>query len=266
MQSSRYLVSNRINILANEAGYATEYTPVYQRNLTIYKGIKNNLEFRLRNPDQKAVALDSYTIYFKAFDENNHQVLDYNSNTVDVVKNAPTGLFTVSIRENDLLNLKQQYLSYVIYLQDANDNTVITYTDEQFGAKGTIYVDGEALPGPALTHSVSVFTEDPGLSGVEDDSEWYSETLDAQPAINGNEALHTAVVYTNDYTGRIRVQATLDNQITGEQNVDWTDIAVVDLNSPTEPVPVNFFGVFSYVRFVAESDPADKISKILVRN
>lgn len=265
MQSSRYLVSNRINILANEAGYVTEYTPVYQRNINVYKGITNNLEFRLKNADQKPVPLDAYTVYFKAFDENQQQILEYNSNSVDITKNASTGLFTVSIRENDLLNVRQQYLSYVIYLQDANDNTMLTYTDEWFGARGTIYVDGSALPGPALTHSVTTFTEDRGLSGVED-SVWYSETLDAQPAINGNEALHTAVIYTDGYQGRVRVQATLDNQIIGEQNVDWTDVATVDIADSLEPEPVNFYGVFSYVRFVAEADPADKISKILVRN
>lgn len=265
MQSSRYLVSNRINILANEAGYVTEYTPVYHRNINVYKGITNKLEFRLKNADQKPVPLDAYTIYFKAFDENQQQVLEYNSNSVDVTKNALTGLFTVAIRESDLLNVKQQYLSYIIYLQDANDNTVLTYTDEWFGARGTIYVDGSALPGPALTHSVSVFTEDDGEYEV-DDSVWYSETLDAQPALNGNEALHTAVIYSNGYQGRVRVQGTLDNQVTGEQNVDWTDIASVDISNATELTPVNFYGVLSYIRFVADADPADKISKILVRN
>jgi len=265
MQTSRYLVSNRINILANEAGYITEYTPVYHRNINVYKGITNNLEFRLKNADQKPVPLDAYTIYFKAFDENQQQVLEYNSNGVDVTKNALTGLFTVAIRESDLLNVKQQYLSYIIYLQDANDTTLLTYADEWFGAKGTIYIDGQALPGPALTHSVTTFTEDDGQYDVED-SVWYSETLDAQPAINGNEALHTAVIYTNDYEGTVRVQATLANQITGEQNVDWTDVATVDIDSAAEPTPVNFYGIFSYIRFVADSNPADKISKILVRN
>lgn len=265
MQTSRYLVSNRINILANQAGYITEYTPVYNRNITVYKGITNNLEFRLKNADQKPVALNAYTIYFRAFDENQQQVLDYNSNSVDITKNALTGLFTVSIRENDLLNIKQQYLSYIIYLHDANDNPLLTFTDEWFGAKGTIFVDGTALPGPRPTQSVVTFVEDPRLSGVED-SVWNSEPLDAQPAINGNEALHTAAIYSNGYQGRVRVQATLDNQIVGEQNVDWTDVATVDINNATAPTPVNFYGVFRYIRFVAEADPADKITKILVRN
>jgi len=34
----------------------------------------------------------------------------------------------------------------------------------------------------------------------------------------------------------------------------------------TEPTPVNFNGVFSHLRFYTETNPTDKISKILVRN
>jgi hypothetical protein len=264
MQTSRYLVSNRINILANEAGYVTEYTPVYQRNIKVYKGITNNLEFRLKNADQKPVALNAYTIYFRAFDENQQQVLEYNSNSVDIIKNALTGLFTVRLRENDLLNIQQQYLSYVIYLQDSNDTAMITYSDEWFGARGTIYVDGSAMPGPSPTHSVTTFVVDTRRVGI-DGSVWNSEPLDAQPAINGNEALHTAVIYTSNYVGSVTVQATLDSQIVG--TTDWADIAVVTFDgTETEPKPVNFNGVYSFVRFKTSADPANKVTKILVRN
>ena len=42
-------------------------------------------------------------------------------------------------------------------------------------------------------------------------------------AINGNEALHTAAVYTSSYIGDVVVQATLDNQVTG--STQWADIA-----------------------------------------
>ena len=77
--------------------------------------------------------------------------------------------------------------------------------------------------------------------------------------------MHTAVVYTDSYIGNVVVQATLENQVTG--TTVWTDIATVTLvGTETEPTPVNFNGVFSYIRFQASADPADKITKILVRN
>lgn len=262
MQISRYLVSNRIQILANEAGYITEYKPVYQRNINVYRGISNTLEFRLKNADQKPVAVDNYTIHFTAFDETHRQVLRYRSNNQrsDIVKLAPTGLFSVTIPGNDLLNIDQQFLSYTITLEDNSGHHSITYTDEWFDAVGNIFVSGEAFPGPARAKVVEFPLE------LESNGEWYTEAVDAEPSINGNEALHTAAVYSDNYVGTVEVQATLDNQILGEQ-ITWTTVDTLTFSgTETQPKPVNFTGVFSYIRFVADNDPINKIKKILVRN
>ena len=93
----------------------------------------------------------------------------------------------------------------------------------------------------------------------------YSEALNAEPGINGNEALHTAAVYTDSYVGDVVIQATLDNQIIG--GTEWADVATYTMTgSETEPTPINFNGVFSHLRFKATANPAEKITKILVRN
>jgi hypothetical protein len=262
MQLTRYLVPNRVHILANQAGHVTEYKPVYHRNINVYRGINNTLEFRLKNADQKPVAVDDYTIHFVAFDQERRQVLKYssNNNSGDITKLAPTGLFSVNIRENDLLNINQQYLSYTIFLEDSDRHQTITYTDEWFGAEGVIYVSTSAFPGPVD----AVAVEFPNTQiGPED--WWVTPAVDAEPALNGNEALHTAAIYANGYVGTVRVQATLENQLLGE-HLTWTDVAEVTLDNPLQPTPVNFNGVFTYVRFVADADPRNKITKILVRN
>lgn len=263
MQLTRYLVPNRVDILVNQAGHVTEYKPVYHRNLNVYRGINNTLEFRLKNADQKPLSVDHYKIHFVAFDQERRQVLNYSSNNQSgvIAKLAPTGLFSVNIPENDLLNINQQYLSYTIFLEDSTGHQTITYTDEAFGAEGIIHLSTAAFPGP--TNAVSVQFPDTEI-GPEKDL-WITEAVDAEPALNGNEALHTAAIYSNGYVGTVRVQATLENQILGE-HITWTDVATVPLNNNTAPVPVNFNGVFSYVRFVTDTDPRNKITKILVRN
>ena len=121
----------------------------------------------------------------------------------------------------------------------------------------------DAFPGAKDSKSVTTFTEDTGETGV-DDSVWHSESISAEPGINGNEAVHTAAIYTDSYVGDVKVQVTLDNDIGVSTN--WADVASVTLNNETTPVPVNFVGVFNYVRFEASANPANKISKILVRN
>jgi hypothetical protein len=249
----RYLVDSRTTLVSNEAGFVTEYRPVYQKNLSVYKGIVNTLDFKILNPDQKAQNLTGKTPKFVAFDENNKLVIEHDG----TVTNANNGLFNIEISENDLLNLDQQYLSYNVYLVDSSNEKTLTYADEQLNATGTIYVSNRAFPGPAATHEVLSFTED--------NSTYITEAITAEPAINGNEALHTAVYYTDSFAGNITIQATLENQVT--QDTAWADVTTTTLTgSETEPTPVNFSGVFSYIRFTTSTEPTEKITKILVRN
>ena len=260
MQTLRYLVSNRTEVLANEAGHVTEYRPVYSRNLQVYKGIDNVLEFKLINPDQKPLDVDRYTPKFVAFDENKNMVIErdgVNLQEGDSTAYTKKGLFSVTVTENDLLNVKDQYLSYNIYLVDYDDTKVLTYSNEWFDSAGVIRVSSSAFPGPLESKVIDTF--------VLDNDVWYSETIEAQPGINGNDALHTAAVYSDSYTGDIVVQGTLENQVTGTTN--RADVSTTTLTgSETEPTPINFNGVFTYIRFKTTADPQDTITKILVRN
>ena len=233
---------------------------MYSKQLQVYRGIDNVLDFRLVNADQKPVDITSYTPKFVAFDENNIMVLEKDGTVLDDGSSITKGKFSVSVTENDLLNVKQQYLNYNIFLQETNGNKVLTYSHSNFDNNSTIYVNARAFPGPQATYSITQFQKQ--AVGVD---LWNSETVDAQPAINGNEALHTAAVYTLNYVGSVTVQATLDNQV--NESTQWADIASLYFTgNETTPVPVNFNGVFSYIRFRTDSDPDNKIVKVLVRN
>jgi hypothetical protein len=260
MQTLRYLVSNRIEVLANEAGHVTEYRPVYSRQLKIYKGIDNVLEFKLINPDQKPLDVDRYTPKFVAFDENKQMVIErdgVNLQEGDSTAYTKKGLFSVTVTENDLLNVKDQFLTYNIYLVDYDDTRVLTYANDWFDSAGIIKVSSSAFPGPIDSKVIDTF--------VLDNNVWYSETIEAQPGINGNDALHTAAVYTDSYIGDVVVQGTLENQVTGTTN--WADVTTTTLTgSETEPTLINFNGVFTHIRFKTTANPNSTISKILVRN
>ena len=256
----RYLCNNITTLVADVAGTITEYRPVYSKQLQLYKGIDNVLEFRLLNADQKPVDITSYTPKLVAFDETNQMVLEKDCTILDDGSTVTRGKFKLTVTENELLNVKQQYLSYNIYLVETDGDKVLTYSQPNFGNDAIIYVNARTFPGPLNSYSVTSFEQE--APAIET---WYSETVDAQPAINGNEALHTVAAYTSSYIGDIVVQATLDNQVT--QSTQWADIATLTFaGTETAPEPVNFNGVFSYVRFKATANPADKITKVLVRN
>jgi len=256
----RYLVENEIDIIVNDTGFAVEYRPVYSRQLKVYRGIDNKLQFRLLNADQKPVWIEG-TPVIVVFDENNVKILERNCTIDDDSTTTNKGMFSVVIQENDLLNIKQQYLHYNIYIETDTGNT-LTYTDRNFNGSGIIYVNGNAFPGPKSSIEITNFyTEnDYWVAGSDD-----VDKITAEPGLNGNDALHTVAVYTDAYVGTVEVQATLDNQITGSNN--WTTVSTLTFTgTESEPVPANFNGIYTYIRFKASADPENKITKILVRN
>ena len=253
----RYLVKNRIDVVANLAGFTTEYRPVYKRQALVYKGIDNVLEFRLLNPDQKPINTQGYLPKFRAYDLNNNLVIEHDCIVLDDGSTATKGLFTVTVTENDLLNLTDEFLKYSIYLIDEDTGErILTYTDTHFGADSTLRISEDAFPSPKESKTLTSFF-DAGLTYV-------SASVDAEPSVNNNEALHTAAIYTNGYVGTVSIEATLETQITG--TTDWATIETLTFaGTETEPTPVNFNGVFGYIRFRTSADPAT-ITKILVRN
>lgn len=259
----RYLVNNRIEIIANEAGFITEYKPVYQRHIQVYKGIDNILQFRLLNADQKPLDASLYTPVFVAYDNENNKILDKECVVLDDGSTrGRRGLFQVTITKSNMLNINQQYLSYAIYLLDSEHREVITYTNSHFGNNGVIYVSTDAFPEVKPSREISTFLKVGAFE--EQDQFWISEVSYANPEENDNEGLHTVAIYTSEYTGSIVIQGTLENQVTG--TTKWADLISVDLDNESEPVSVNFFGIFSYIRFKLSADPTDRVEKILLRN
>jgi|14_taG_2_1085336.scaffolds.fasta_scaffold00151_9 hypothetical protein len=257
----RYLVNDKTNLVANvTTGTTTELRQVYQKNLKIFKGIDNVLTFEIKNNDSKPISiLNTYTPHFTAFDHSKTQVLTKTGTIKETSTPNYKGQFTVSITANDLLNLDDQFLTYTIYLTKDSDNSeVITYANTHFEMTGTIELQGEAFPGPKDTYSVSAFTEIENSDPVA----YKSEQIPAEAARNGNEALHTAAIYSTDFTGTVTIQGSLENQ----NPTNWVDITSVSLTNPTEPTPVNFNGVFSYLRTKYTTSNSGTIDKVLVRN
>jgi hypothetical protein len=256
----RYLVNERIILVSNEAGFVVEYRPVYTRNLKVYRNIDNTIQFKLLNADQKSVSLAGYSVWFVLFDENQTMVLEKECTVTDDYSTASPlkGTFQVTITDSELRDVKQQYLHYNVYLKDINDAVSLTYSNRNFETAGIMYINSGAYPGPKSTTEVANFFVE---------SDYWVGSSDNEDAISLNEysTLHTAAVYSNGYVGSVVVQATLDNQLSNINT--WTDVDTITLDgSETEPVPTNFNGIYSYVRFKFDVDPNNTVNKILFRN
>lgn len=251
---SRYLVSNKtVVVLDDYVGKPVEYRKVYQRNIKVAKGIDNVITFEIKNSDQKPVSiLGTYTPYVEIFTEDKTMLKRY-TGTIKETSTSYKGQFTINITDNDLLNYDAQYMSYTVYLtHNTNQTNTVTYADDQFGISGTIELTGNAFPGAMDSISVSTFNNN------------ISTVVDAQPSINGNDALHTAAVYSSSYVGDVIVQGTLG----ANNSTSWFTIGTISISNATQPSYYNFNGVFDYVRFKLSpsNNNSGTVDKILLRN
>ena len=102
---SRYLVSNKTDVVLDGSGNLTEYRKVYQRKLKIAKGIDNIITFEVKNHDQKPVSiLNVYTPYVEVFTEDNVLLKRYVGTIKETTTPSFKGQFTINIADGDTLN------------------------------------------------------------------------------------------------------------------------------------------------------------------
>jgi hypothetical protein len=141
-----YLYPNRIILIADLAGFTVENKIVYTRNVKIYQGVTNVIEFDIQNADQKRLSLggaglDSLKIHVM---DTSGKKLANSPYTVTAMDQAIyKGLGTVSIPKTDLENLTPQFLKYSVI--NSTTDTIL-YNDSRFGALGTIELVGSATP------------------------------------------------------------------------------------------------------------------------
>ena len=163
---SSYLYPNRIQLLADVAGFTTEYTNVYQRNIKIYAGIDNTLEFDIKNADQKRIDLGTLSnIELNVMDSQGNALLNSPYTVTPLDQTTLKGLATVVIPQDDLAELSSQYLRYsVSAAKDGAD--VLLYCDSRFGAVGTIEIAGDAMPTFRNDRVYTDFTAEIDLQGL----------------------------------------------------------------------------------------------------
>lgn len=148
-----YLYPNRHLLLADLAGFTVENTVVYAKNIKIYQGVDNVIEFDVQNADQKRIDLvttvdPDYTAPISSLRLN---IMDasgkglpsspYIINTTDI-----KGIARVTIPSVDLEDISHQFLKYSVTALNADEENIPLYTDSRFSAVGTIEVVRNAMP------------------------------------------------------------------------------------------------------------------------
>jgi hypothetical protein len=242
-----YFYKNRIEILADIAGFNVEYTNVYQRNVKIYSGIDNTLEFDIKNADQKRIDLTTFSSLSLNIMDAAGNGLPNSPYTITPL--ALKGISSVSIPAADVSALSPQIFRYSISgIQHGKD--VLFYCDSIFGALGMVELVGSAVPTGRTAQLFDSFSGEIDYMGnvLHHSSAIPSTFYEAIPTTN----LSFAITCTN-FIGSVYLEATTDRTISVEsfrfspQIHAWSTTVAATTTINFNDVPV---GNYCYFRVV----------------
>lgn len=267
---STYLYPNRIELLADLAGFTTEYTNVYQRTVKIYNGIDNVIEFDIKNADQKRV--ETRTGQSPVISQIELNLMDASGNALPnspytVTPTTLKGITTVTIPQDDLTDLSPQFLKYsVTAVKDGND--VMLYGDSRFGAVGRIELVGDAMPTFKDPIVYDTYTGEIDLNGnvINHFSAMPTKFYEAVPTTFVDVAVHVT-----GFIGTIWLDGTKKNTINTEAFKNVAHIQSSTLSVATTTI-VQFNNVnvteLAYLRVSFQGDnpltPTGKVDKVVL--
>jgi hypothetical protein len=202
---STYLYPNRVQLLADLAGFTTEYTNVYQRTVKIYNGIDNTIEFDVKNADQKRIDLTNYTLSLNIMDASGNGLANSPYEVTKLNQTTHKGLAKAVIPFDDIRDLKNQYFKYSVTAEPAGITpAVILYTDSKFSAVGTIQLVESIVP-------------------AEEDPVRVYKDFTAEIDLKGQPTYHSSAFPVTFYEAEKTPQINIDVYLTGFVGSVWVE-------------------------------------------
>jgi len=227
---------------------------VYQRNIKLYHGIDNVIRFTIKNNNQQRVNITGFNVTFNLISGSEGALILSKAATI---VDAPFGIVTVTLNELELLDLKNQYYSYSLFVTDVDTGEQhIIYSDTDYDVRGQIILlDGHY---PSFRPSVPVDLPAPvRLVITSDHSKLVTTTgvVKADSPTRQQSSHHTVQLYPAAFSGTVLVQATLDAL---PNPTSWADIGTITFLAQDTPTYFNWDGVFAGIRFIITTDPIDE--------
>lgn len=243
-----YLYANKLDVTLDlDATIRGVNQVMYQRDLTIQKGIKNQVRIQFKNSDQKRISISNDQIFiFSMFDAINQRLIVEKELDVQTETTSTKGVALLTLTESDTMDLDKSSYTYSVKVKDTDGSFTPAYANTYYGMNGTIHLSNDVYP--VLKDSTEIVSFNATFNADTRLYEHKSGNIYAFPEYNGNTALHTMALYMTAYKGTVLIQGTLDNTPNSDSNYSTLDTRVY--TGFTGVDYANFNGVFTYVRVV----------------
>jgi hypothetical protein len=242
---------------------------VYQRQIKIYNGIDNTLEFDIKNADQKRLTLavinsgdvvEITNIELNVMDQAGYELP--NSPYTLTPSTTVKGIATVTIPQEDLVNLEDQFLRFSVTALN-NGNDIMLYGDTRFGATGTIELIGNAMP---LIRDSKVYDDFYGVGDFNNTTITYTSS---SVPLKFREAtpptLAEIIVTLDELDGIVWVEATKDT-VVGNESFTYKGTKVANQTVVPTDTSYTFSDIdiseYTYLRVCYTKDPTIITGKI----
>lgn len=264
----------------------TDNDPMNRNVIKLHRGVDNEIRFRVFNADRKPVGVDHLKVRTRLINIQNGELVLQRDASISPEK----GFMQLRVYEGDLVDVAPGFYQLSIVGQEAlipekdGDNLYTPfYTDFGNNIVATVEVTEAALRTPAPSYTITDdewrVTTLPGVVALGDPQTirvLRTKSIPASRVRNHINALHTVAVFTEGYTGRLQVYATLELQ-PPEQLRHWFPVDIttasdyIEFENSTTSTSFTFTANFMWLTFAAIPDPsvplseAGKIKKIILR-
>jgi hypothetical protein len=238
---------------------ATRHAPSYtDQRIVWFKGVDNLLDITITGTDRRPVSLLRRELTVTMWDRTTGTTIFRRRALATVAENGQAQLIVFA---RDLMTLPVGIYSLGATFVDSNGlETALTWNRAQAGVE----VKDAVVPTSRATHEVDTWTNVGGLL--------VSSAFDGPQFYRKDTSLFTVALYGSNWTGRVYVQGTLDETVTGAtlwgnlKPQDY-DTHILALNGYTGIDPYNYYAGVRWLRIVKEDgvSNAGTLDKVSIR-
>lgn len=209
----------------------------------LLKGITNEVHFFIKNTDREATPLNVGDVLEVVITD---QKREHNFLTKSVVLvDAPKAIYKMTLTKEETQDWPLGTLSYSVLINRSGVDRIMLYNDRGYGAYSTI----EVLSGPFAEPRTPLTVPLDEFLTVD------FKLMSGAYAGGGATAIvnpaHSVNFYVTDFTGKVTLQASLDEQ-PGQDDSMWFEASSFETEDYTGPIYVFSAGNYLWVRFVVE--------------
>jgi hypothetical protein len=244
--------------------------PVDRTDFKLFKHVTNEIDVYVKDQDRRPVNLLGKNLTINIVDDRAGTLIFQKS--LAIVDEA-RGLMRLTTTPGETSQWEVGFLSFTVTFAREDGTEVLLYTDQNYGPRSFI----EVIDGPVPPPVSSIIVPFSAFRGSSVGLLTYnvSSPYRASAQVGNNSGVQSIAAYTTNYSGKLWVQASLENQPPTQDN-EWFNVALgsstdyTQFTASTGIAAFTFRGSFMWVRFKTLDDfttpPNGTFDQVLYRN